>query len=111
LEVLWDRIDLMANRRRGPVRRGHGDADGIAHDRPRERLDLRSHRRGEEEGLSLPWEGVDDPPDIREETHVEHPIRLVEEKDVEPAEVEVAAGPMIEAADWAGVDDADAGRQ
>src|SRR5438093_1391245 len=80
LEVLWDRIDLMANRRRGPVRRGHGDADGIAHDRPRERLDLRSHRRGEEEGLSLPWEGVDDPPDIREETHVEHPIRPGEDR-------------------------------
>ena len=111
LEVLWDRIDLMANRRRGPVRRGHGDADGIAHDRPRERLDLRSHRRGEEEGLSLPWEGVDDPPDIREETHVEHPIRLVEDKDLEPAEVDVAAGHMIEETAWRRDDDVDARTQ
>src|SRR5437667_6331671 len=111
LEVLWDRIDLMANRRRGPVRRGHGDADGIAHDRPRERLDLRSHRRGEEEGLSLPWEGVDDPPDIREETHVEHPIRLVEDKDLEPTEVDVAAGHMIEETAWRRDDDVDARTQ
>src|SRR5881396_3220290 len=111
LEVLWDRIDLMANRRRGPVRRGHGDADGIAHDRPRERLDLRSHRRGEEEGLSLPWEGVDNPPDIREETHVEHPIRLVEDKDLEPAEVDVAAGHMIEETAWRRDDDVDARTQ
>src|SRR5438128_4115338 len=98
LEVLGDRVDLMANRRRGPVRRGHGNADGIAHDRPRERLDLRSHRRGEEEGLSLPWEGVDDPPDVREEAHVEHPVRLVEDEDLEPAEIDVAAGHVIEQA-------------
>src|SRR5207247_5388400 len=86
-------------------------ADGIAHDRPRERLDLRSHRRGEEEGLSLPWEGVDDPPDIREETHVEHPIRLVEDKDLEPAEVDVAAGHMIEETAWRRDDDVDARTQ
>src|SRR6266576_2458506 len=34
LQVLRDRIDLMADRRRRPMRRRDRDADGIAHDRP-----------------------------------------------------------------------------
>src|SRR2546423_458337 len=48
LQVLRDRIDLVADRRRRPVRRRDRDADGIAHDRPGKGLDLGSHRRGEE---------------------------------------------------------------
>ena len=107
LEVLRDGIDLMADCRRGPVGRRHRNADGIAHDRPGERLDFRRHRRGEEEGLSLPREGVDDPADVREEAHVEHPVGLVEDEDLEAAEVDVAAGHVVQKPAWRRDDDID----
>src|SRR5881296_131431 len=108
LQVLGNRVDFVADRRRRPVGRGHGDSDGIAHDRPGERLDLRRHRRGEEEGLSLPREGLHDPADVREEPHVEHPVRLVEDEDLEAAEVDVATGHVVQEPAGCRDDDIDA---
>jgi len=111
LQVLRDRIDLMADRRRRPMRRRDGDADGIPHDRPGKGLDLRGHGRGEEKGLSLPREGVDDPPDIGKEAHVEHAVGLIEDEDLEPAEVDVPTGHVIEESARGRDDHVDAGAE
>src|SRR5439155_15114348 len=57
---------------------------------------LRQHRRGEEEGLAVSRKRVDNPADVRQESHVEHAIRLVEDEDLEAAEVDVASGHVVE---------------
>src|SRR5256884_209217 len=108
LQVLGNRVDFVADRRRRPVGRGHGDSDGVAPDRPGERLDLRRHRRGGEEGLSLPRGGLHDPADVREGPHVEHPVRLVEDQDPYAAELERATGHVVQEPAGCRDDDIDA---
>jgi len=88
-----------------------GDADRIAHDRSGKGLDLGRHRGGKQEGLAVSRKGADDPPNVREESHVEHAVRLVEDEDLETAEVHVPAGHVVEESPRRRDNDIDAGSE
>ncbi len=107
LEVRGDRERLMPDRRRRPLGRRHGDPDRGAHDRPGEQHDLLGNRRGEEEGLAIPRQDVDDPPDVGQEPHVEHPVGLVEDENPQRPEVHVPAGHVVEQPSGGRDDDVD----
>ena len=96
LQVLGDRVDFVTNRRGRPMGWRDGDADGIAHDRSGKGLDLGRHRGGKQERLAVSRKGANDPPNVRKESHVEHAVRLIEDEDLETAEVHVPAGHVVE---------------
>ena len=73
-------VDPMFHGLGGGRHRGYGHPDRVAKDGVGEPLDLLRHRRREEEGLPFRWQLVDDPPDVVDEAHVEHPVGLVEDK-------------------------------
>lgn len=52
----------------------------IAEDRPRECLDLRCHGRREEECLAFDRDNLEELLDIVDESHIEHPIGLIEDE-------------------------------
>ncbi len=58
--------------------------------------DRRRHRRGQQQRLAFSRELPEDPPDIRQEAHVEHPIRLVEDQDFEPGQPRVRRPEVVE---------------
>ncbi len=53
---------------------------------PRQLADLAVERRGEEHRLAVAREPADDPVDLRLEAHVEHPVGLVEDEDLDRVE-------------------------
>ncbi len=55
-------------------------------------------------------EQVEDPADVGHEAHVEHPVRLVEDEDLDLAEVGRALADEVEEAAGRGDEDLDAGR-
>ena len=62
------------------------DADGRLRVRAGELADLAVERRGEEHRLAVAREALDDPVDLRLEAHVEHPVGLVEDEDLDRVE-------------------------
>src|SRR5437667_1933946 len=96
LQVLRDRVDFVTDRRGRPMGWRDRDADGIAHDRSGKGLDLGRHCCGKQQSLAVSRKGADDPPNVRKESHVEHAVRLVEDEDLETAEVHVPAGHVVE---------------
>ncbi len=64
----------------------------------REGLDLVRECRREQQVLALPWQQREDALHVRQEPHVEHPIRLVEDEDFDPREIDVALLQVIEQA-------------
>ena len=78
LEVLRHRIDRLRDtgrrRRLSLLLNRHGIAQHLA----RQRRDRRGHRRAEEERLPPRRAASQDPPDVRQEAHVEHPVRFVQ---------------------------------
>lgn len=67
--------------------------------------------RGEEHGLALLGELGEDPADIREETHVEHPVALVENEEIEATEVSPRILHQVEQTPRRRNDDIDPGLQ
>jgi len=55
-----------------------------------ELLDFVGERRGEQQVLPLPRQQREDPLDVADEPHVEHPVGLVEDEDLDPRQIEVA---------------------
>ena len=75
------------------------DGHRVRQDAAREGPDLVRERRREHQVLALRRERkVDDPADVRDEAHVEHPVGLVEDEDLDLAEVDRAAAEMVEQA-------------
>ena len=75
-----------------------------------EGLDRRRHGGGEEQRLAaFPRAEVDDFPDLREETHVEHAVHFVEDEHLDFAEAHGGAVEMIDQAAGGGDDDVRAG--
>ena len=75
----------------------------VHHDRILEHLlrelrDRRRHRRGEEERLAARRQVLEDAADVGEEAHVEHPVRLVEDEDLEARELRVREAEVVEEA-------------
>ena len=73
--------------------------------------DLGRHGGREEQRLALRRQRPDDPPDVVDEAHVEHPVGLVEDEDLEPVEADVALADQVEQAAGRGDEDVDAARQ
>ena len=74
-------------------------------------LDLVGERRGPEQVLPFGGGGQQrhDPLDVRDEAHVEHPVRLVEDEDLDMRQVDAFLFDVIEQAARGGDEDLDAG--
>ena len=59
-------------------------------------LDLGWHRRAEQQRLSIAWNVVDDPIELRCKPHVEHAVGFVEDQYLEVVEADVASLHVIE---------------
>jgi len=106
LEVRLDRIDGMAHRL-GRRRATDLDPQRILLQLGREVTDLGRHGRREEQRLPRRGDAADDAADARQEPHVEHAVALVEDEDLDLAEVDRA---LIEVIDQpAGASDDDVG--
>jgi len=71
IDALVDRIDRRGNG-------SHFHPYRIVQDRPRQRDDILGHRSREKERLTFRRQHFQQPPDIGDESHVEHPVRLVQ---------------------------------
>ncbi len=80
------RLALQVDRRRG------------VEDVARELGDRAGHRGREEEVLPLGGEVPQDALDVGEEAHVEHPVGLVDDEDLQPVELRVAETEVVEEA-------------
>ena len=69
---------------------GHLHPNGAYKDLLRQLCDLPRHGGGEEEGLPLFGQAVDDPAHVVDEAHVQHPVRLVQDEGLDAGEVDVA---------------------
>ena len=87
---------------------GDLDAGRSLEDRPRELRDLVGHGRGEEEGLAVGRQLRDDAPHVVDESHIEHPIRLVEHENLDMVEVDVSLLHEVEEASRSRDEDIDA---
>ena len=95
LQFLGHRIDGLGDagcRRRLPLNR---DRDGIAQHLAGQRRNRRRHGRAEEQGLATRRQLREDPPDLRQETHVQHPVRLVQHQMLDVPQPRVARAHVI----------------
>ena len=81
--------------------RGIGAAADLDHFRRalefvRQRFDLARERGREHQRLALLRQRFHDPPDRREEAHVEHAVRFIEDEKFEPGEIRVALPHQID---------------
>src|SRR5439155_61470 len=96
LQLLRDGVDRV----RDPDRRCrlalevHGD--GIPEHLARQPDDRRGHRRREEERLPSRRQVAEDAADVRQEAHIEHPVRLVENEDLQVLELRVRLAEVVE---------------
>jgi hypothetical protein len=111
LAVAIDREDELVDRfgRRVPGR--HLDGRGVAQDGAGEPPDVVGERRREHEVLPAGREQRDDPLDIREEAHVEHPVGLIEDEDLDLTEVGHPLADQVEQAARRGDEDLDTGAE
>ncbi len=88
----------LFDRRRGCGLARHLDAGGAVQEGVGDALDLGRHGGREEQ--RLPGEGhqPEDPLDIGDEAHVEHPVGLVDDHDLHAGEQKLAALEMVEQA-------------
>ena len=98
LAIAIDRVDQLADAFDGRVPGRDLDGLRVAQDRPRQASDVVRERRREHEVLALRRQQVDDPLDVGQEAHVEHPVGLVEDEDLDLAEVGDALADEIEQA-------------
>ena len=98
LVVAPDHVDLLAHGLGGRRRRRHRDPDRIDHEPLRQLGDLARHGGGEEQRLPLHRHGADDPLHVRQEAHVEHAVRLVEDEDGDRVEPDVSLLEQVEEA-------------
>ena len=74
-------------------------------------LDLIGKRRREQQVLPLPGQEGENPLDVADEAHVEHPVGFVEDEDLDPRQIEVALALVVEQAAGRGDEDVDAALQ
>jgi hypothetical protein len=74
-------------------------------------LDLVGERRREQQVLPFAGQQCEDPLDVADEAHVEHPVGLVQHQDLDPRKIEVALALMVEQAAWSRDQDVDAALQ
>jgi hypothetical protein len=104
LERLWHRVDGLRDtrgRRRGTF---HIDRDWIAQHVTRQLRNRGRHRRAEQQRLPLCWQVAENAPNVRQKTHVEHAVCLVEHQVLERGEPGIGGAEVIEQAAWRGDD-------
>ena len=89
VDALLDELDRRVGGR-------HFDAHRVMKGRAHDAHDVRGHRGREEQVLPLGGDGLDDLADLRPEAHVEHPIGLVQDEDLDVAEVRDPALHQVE---------------
>jgi len=101
LEVLLHRVEGMTD---GDRWRGvsHLHRDRVGQDLMGQFPYLIGHGGGEEKGLSLLRELLENPPDVGEKPHVEHLVRLVQDQNIQPGEVDGTLADMIQEPSGAG---------
>ena len=100
-----DRIDDLRDEVSRLVARGDLDHRGPIQEAVRETLDLVRERRREQEVLAARREQREDLADVADEAHVEHPVGLVEDEDLDPREVDRPLADVVEQATGGGDDD------
>ncbi len=101
-------FQMMRHREQGVadrVRRlcqADGDAFGMPQIFGRQSLHLFRECRGEQQGLALPGKTAQDAPHRRQESHVEHAVRLIQNKGLDAVESRVALIHEVEQAAGAG---------
>lgn len=106
--VHGDRVERVGDAGRD---RSAGDfnANGIGEAPLREGLDGRRHGGGKEQRLAvIPGAEVDDFPDLRKETHVEHAVHFIEDEHLDFAKAHGGAVEMVDEAPGGGDDDVSA---
>ena len=83
LVVFFHQVQEVVHGIRGGLLRGNRHHYGVAQDRVRQPPDVPGDRGGEKEGLAAPGQLVDQPAYVAYETHVEHPVCLVQDKDLD----------------------------
>ena len=81
---------------------GHRNGNRILQKLRGEFLDFGWHGGGEEQGLPREWHHFHYPLDIGDETHVEHAVCFVDDKDFNACHQQFAALEMVEQAAWCG---------
>ncbi|MCB9533683.1 MAG: hypothetical protein H6698_05120 [Myxococcales bacterium] len=95
---LVDEQDALIDALDGRRLRRHLDAHGVVEKARRELGDRTRHRRREEQVLPLGRQHAEHAPDVVDEPHVEHAVRLVEDEEVHATEVDEAAPDEVEEA-------------
>ncbi len=90
---------------------GHFDAQGVGQDVAGQAGDLVGHGGREERRLAPLGQRRDDPPDVVNEAHVEHPVGLVEDEVGHPVEAQVALAEQVQEPPRGRDQDVDAARQ
>ena len=111
LAVPIDRVDQLADRLRRGVAGATSTVAGSCRIEPRQVPDLLRERRREQQVLAARREQLEDPPDVRQEAHVQHPVRLVEHEDLDLAEIDRPLPDVVEQPARRRDEDLDAGAQ
>ena len=83
---------------------GHGDLLGVVHVVERELLHVLLHGRGEQHRVPLLGHGLEDVLDVLDESHVQHPVGLVEDHGGDLCEVEDSPVDHVPDAPWGSCD-------
>ena len=89
----------------------HLHDDGFAQILSGQGLDLRRHRRAEQQSLPISRDVVDDPIELRREPHVQHSIGFVQHQYFQIVERHVAALHVIQQTTWGRDHDVDSTAQ
>ena len=87
LQARRDRVHRVADRLGHHVASGDFDQLRILQHLIGELLDLLGECRGEQQALTGRRQQVQDAPDVRDEAHVQHPVRLVQHQDLDLTEL------------------------
>jgi len=87
------------------------DRDRIAEHPPGQLHDGLRQRGRKQHGLALDGQAAQDPPDVGNESHVQHAVRLVQNQALQPIHLRVAVLQVVQQATWRGHQHVHAGAQ
>ena len=106
-----DRVDDLGHELGRRVARRDLDGGRMVQEAGRESPDLVREGRREEEVLALRRQEVENLADIADEAHVEHPVGLIEDEDLDLRQVDRALADVVEQAAGCGDDDGRTGAE
>jgi hypothetical protein len=106
-----DRVRDLRHQLGGRIAPRHLDGHRVLHERARQLADLVGEGGGEEQVLPLRRQQREDAADVVDEAHVEHAVGLVEDEDLDLAQVDRLLLHVVEQAPGRGDEDVDAAAQ